>query len=194
MMRGGKMWFCVGVGLVLCPGAKAFTPDTPGGPYHRIVERNVFSLRAPQSSIVRDAEAKAKPPSIKLTGITTILGRKVTFLTIPAAKPGGPTQSFMLTEGQMQDEIEVIQIEERAGIVKIVNHGEAQTLDFDHDGAKPFVPTVEPRQSPTIPTHTAIPSLSQEEQVALIEIQRAKMQQEGDPTAGILPPTELTPR
>lgn len=58
----------------------------------------------------------------------------------------------MLAEGQAQDEIEVRQIDEKAGSVKVVNHGEEQDLDFEHNGAQPPPPGANPARPLTIPT------------------------------------------
>jgi len=114
---------------------------TGENPYSAIVERNVFNLHAPPPPVnPADLIKKTPPPKITLTGITTILGKKVAFLTTPPVKPGGPPESVMLAEGQAQNEIEVKSIDEKAGVVQVVNHGEAQPLDFEHDGAKPSGP------------------------------------------------------
>ena len=247
MKRGGKTVVLALGGVLLCTGAEAVSSGASssagaGSPYTGIVERNVFNLHdPPKPPDPADLIKKDPLPKLTLTGITTILGKKVTFLTIPATKPGGTPQSFMLAEGQAQEEIEVQQIDEKAGVVKVLNHGEAQTLDFEHDGVKtsgaappaavqgspafprpaapplnvmpsqgrpirPFggqprnVPVTSPNASaiqnaiapPTAASQSAAP-LSAEEMTALIEIQRAKMLQEGDPTAKIMPPTDLTP-
>jgi hypothetical protein len=103
-------------------------------------------------------------------------------------------------EGQGANEIEVKKIDEKAGVVSILNHGESQILDFVHDGVKASGPQngPEPREQlfprPVLPAavHRET-SLTPEEQVALIEIQRVKYQQENNPIQNILPSTELTP-
>lgn len=241
MKFGGKVEICALVGILLTAGAKAVETQAADQPYQGIVERNVFNLHAPPPPInPEDLVKHQPPPKITFTGITTILGRKLAFLTIPGPKPGAPPDSMALAEGQAQNDVEVKQIDDRAGIVKVINHGEAQTLDFDHDGAKPApgqAPTPPPRM-PTFPAPAAPPAnvlpapgnvirplrslptrgsptadngmgeggavgqgafggqsapMSPEEQVALIEIQRVKMQQENNPVAKLLPPTEMTP-
>lgn len=207
MKRGGKIKICALIALLCTAGAKAASDGT--SPYDGIVERNVFNLHAPPPVVnPADLVQHTPPPKITFTGITTILGKKLAFLTVPAAKPGALPESMMLAEGQAQNEIEVKQIDDKAGIVKVVNHGEAQTLDFDHDGVKPSnapPPTMMP--PPAAPPPNVMPgnvirplrslppraTLSPEEQTALIEIQRVKYQQENNPISQILPPTEMTP-
>jgi len=138
MKFGGKAEICLLMGVLLSASAIAVTSVGADSPYGAIVERNVFNLHAPPPPVnPADLIKKTPPPKITLTGITTILGRKVTFLTTPPVKPGGPPDSVMLTEGQALNDIEVKRIDEKAGIVEVINHGEPQTLDFDHDGAKP---------------------------------------------------------
>jgi hypothetical protein len=148
MKRGGKLEICLLVGVLLSAAAKAVTSEgTPNQPYSAIVERNVFNLHAPPPPLnPADLIKKQPPPKITLTGITTILGKKNTFLTTPPTKPGSPPDSVMLAEGQAQNDIEVKSIDEKAGVVQVVNHGEPQTLDFEHDGAKVTGPP--PGQAP----------------------------------------------
>jgi len=214
-------------------------------PYNAIIERNVFNLHAPPPPVnPADLIKESPPPKITLTGITTILGQKKTFLTIPPTKPGTPPESMMLAEGQAQNEVEVKRIDEKAGVVEVMNHGHPQTLDFDHDGVKPSgAPPAGAPQTMAMPTPAAPPpyvtpmpppanvirplrslaprsgsnpspennngfgaanssgtvapqgqsSLTPEEQVALIEIQRIKYRQENNPIHKIFPTTELTP-
>jgi hypothetical protein len=120
---------------------RAAIPNPPRSSYEGIADRNVFNLRAPPPKEDADAlKPKAQIPKLTLNGITTILGKKVTFITAPSAKPGAPATTVMLAEGQAQDEVEVRQIDEKAGMVKVVNHGEEQTLDFEHNGAKSSPP------------------------------------------------------
>jgi hypothetical protein len=246
MKRGGKLEMCVLVGVLLSAGAKAATSDdTSSKPYSSIVERNVFNLHAPPPPLNPADLIKKQPPAkITLTGITTILGRKITFLTTPPTKSGAPPDSIGLSEGQAQNDIEVKSIDEKAGIVQVINHGEPQTLDFEHDGAKTSGPPPAPAPAansfppPALPQASPVPipqpqnniprplrslqgrsspfsgnnnggafgggmnganvnaqnaPMTPEEQVALIEIQREKLRQEGNPAHALLPPTELSP-
>lgn len=164
MKRGGKLEICVLVGVLLGAGARAATEDTSNKPYSAIVERNVFNLHAPPPPLnPADLIKKTPPPKITLTGITTILGTKKTFLTTPPTKPGSPPESIGLAEGQAQNDIEVKSIDEKAGVVQVINHGEPQTLDFEHDGAKtPGPPSGPPPGAtsfppPTLPPPAALP-------------------------------------
>jgi hypothetical protein len=142
MMRGVNIVVCL-LGLSLGIAANAASSDSGEGPYQTIVERNVFALKPPPSDI---AEPPPPPPPLKitLTGITTMLGNKRAIMS--AAIPNKPPENYMLTEGQRQGEIEVVEIDEKAGTVKVKNHGVDQTLDFETDGAK------------ALPAMTAVPS------------------------------------
>jgi hypothetical protein len=245
MNFGGKTEICLLVGVLLSAPAIAVTPATADSPYNAIVERNVFNLHAPPPPVnPADLVKKTPPPKITLTGITTILGQKKTFLTTPPVKPGAPPESVMLAEGQAMYEIEVKRIDEKAGVVEVINHGEPQTLDFEHDGAKPSgapaaannpQPMSMPPPAPAPANVSSLPlpgtairplrsltprsdnnnnnnngfgggmgasantsvqgqsTMTPEEQVALIEIQRVKLRSENNPMHAIFPPTELTP-
>jgi hypothetical protein len=142
MKHGGKMLACMVVGsFALGTVANAITPDATDNPYQSIIDRNVFSLK-PAPPPPDPAEAN-KPQALKitLTGITTILGNKRVLMKTapPPGKPGEAPkteQSYILTEGQREGEIEVISIDEKAGSVKVNNAGTVQTLTFEKDGAK----------------------------------------------------------
>ena len=148
------------VGVLLSASAMVVTSlDAAENPYSAIVERNVFNLHPPPPPInPADLIKKTPPPKITLTGITTILGKKVTFLTIPPTKPGAPPESIMLAEGQAQSEIEVKSIDERAGVVQVMNHGESETLNFEKDGAKPPGPAPSGPMSMPAPIPAAPPA------------------------------------
>lgn len=162
-------------------------------PYDRIVERNLFQLHGPP---IDHVEPPPKPPLRKatLTGIATILVQPVAFITIEGTK-SQREESVMLANGQRVNGVEVQGIDERAGVVRILNDGESQILNFKPAKASSMQPdsslTVPPR---TIPPVQARPeaALTPEEQTALIELERIKAEMTGDSTRAILPPTELT--
>ena len=58
---------------------------------------------------------------------------QVLFKVAGTAKPGQPAKddSYILSEGQRQDEIEVIHIDEKASLVTFNNHGTVQEIPLD---------------------------------------------------------------
>lgn len=107
-----------------------------GTPYQGITDRNIFGLKPPPPP-VRPEDIKPPTPEIYLTGVTTILGKKQALLKVPAKPPLRPKdESYILTEGQSEGEIQVLNIDEVAGAVKVNNHGSIQTLDFVNNGVK----------------------------------------------------------
>jgi hypothetical protein len=165
MKHGGKMLACVVGGLAVCASAHALpvnSSENSDNPYQSIVDRNVFSLKPPPPPA--DPSEINKPTAVKitLTGITTILGNKRVLMKTapPPGKPGeGPKtdQSYILTEGQREGDIEVLEIDEKTGSVKVNNGGTVQTLTFEKDGAKlpataaPAGPGVPGAQIPGLP-------------------------------------------
>ena len=105
-------------------------------PYKSIVDRNAFSLADPPKPV--DPSATNPPPSnIKLTGITKLFGKKQALLMVQEPGPGQkPSDSYILGEGERQDQVEVIAIDEIEGSVKVNNAGAIQTLTFDKDGVQ----------------------------------------------------------
>lgn len=150
-MRGGKTFVYVLGGILLSASVQALIADSFGNPYNRIVERNLFNLKQPAPP-PSNVPPPTPPPTITLTSITTILGKKLVTMTVPG-KPGQPIQNLMLAEGQGQEGIEILQIDETAGMVRVKNQGIEQTLDFLKNGAKPTLGPAPTFQIPTpIPT------------------------------------------
>jgi hypothetical protein len=125
------------------------------GGYQKIPERNLFNLREP--TLVETNAQKEIPalPKVTLNGITTILGRKLALLTLPAkpAKAGEAAHDEYLTlaVGERQGEIEVLAIDEKKGSVNIKNSGTPTLLTFEKDGVKT-------KPSGTIPNPPGAPS------------------------------------
>jgi len=118
----------------------------------------VFGLRPPPSQADL-TNAPPQLPKITLTGITTILGNKRALMKIlpMSVKPGETAKelSLILTEGQRESEIEVLQIDEKAGSVKVNNSGTLMTLTFEKDGAK-LPATSTPAGVPTVPSRLPV--------------------------------------
>ena len=137
---------CLAGSLAVCAGAaKLENQDVSeeiqsDNPYQAIVERNVFGLKPPPPP--PDPESVKPPaPKITLTGVATILGRKQALMkTPPAPVKAGETskgeQFYTLAEGQRDGDLEVLQIDEKQGIVKVSYAGQVSSLDFTNNGAK----------------------------------------------------------
>jgi len=143
-----KPFICTLAVGVSCAGLRATIPDSSANLYAEIPERNVFGLKPPPP-LVRETAPQPQVPKIVLTGITTILGNKRALMkTQPTpGKPGEQTKelSLILTEGQREGDIEVLQIDEKAGSVKVDNSGTVMTLTLERDGAKlPATPAPPP--------------------------------------------------
>ena len=152
------------IGLLTLAGSvsvKAITPDPTLNNYEGIPERNVFGLRPPPSQPQQEPTA-APLPKITLTGITTILDNKRALMKVAAANtrqldPSKET-SLILTEGQREGDIEVLQIDEKAGSVKVRNSGTVMVLTFEKDGAKLPATAAPPGTPGTPPMPSAFPA------------------------------------
>lgn len=191
--RGMLISVLVGVGLNA--GAIVSVSDATGGPYTTIPRRNVFGLLPLVSSRTEPNTPAVSRPKITLAGITSLLGYKTVFLMLPPIKAGGARECLLLREGETKDEIQVREIGDQT--VRVVNHGEEQSLSFDDNPPEP--PTVPDVVSAPVDQRSPVqmpapekPSLTPEQQMLVIEAQRMKALQDGDPIAKILPPTEFT--
>src|SRR5882724_11471586 len=137
MSDGGRAVVCILAGLLLCTEARSMGADS-ANPYQGIVDRNVFGLKPPPAP-PRPEDNKPPAPKITLTGITTILGNKRALMNVamPAKPPESAKQkSFILAEGQRDGDIEVLEIDETSGTVKVDDFGTIMVLDINKDGAK----------------------------------------------------------
>ena len=130
MKRLGKIVVCLASGLVLNAGARADNAVLPDNPYAPVVVRNVFGLNPLPTNDVNAVQTDP-PPKITLTGIMSIFGHlQALYKVAIPAKPEQPAKDvpYILSEGQRQDEIEVVQIDEKNGLVTFNNHGTVQEL------------------------------------------------------------------
>lgn len=104
----------------------------PNTPYNSIAARNVFGLNPIPVAAPVDPTAGNPPPKITLTGITTIFGpREALYKVAGYTRPGQspiPDQSYILEEGQSQDDITVKTVDVQKGMVTFLNHGAPQDI------------------------------------------------------------------
>ncbi|NOS72465.1 MAG: hypothetical protein HOP33_21400 [Verrucomicrobia bacterium] len=144
--------------ILVCLCCSAQGLGAAANPYETITTRNVFGIKPPAPPAPVE-QPKPQAPEIKLQGLTTILGNKLVLFkaTIPAKPPEQPApkqMSFMLSEGQRDGEIEVLEINAVAGIVKFRNYGVEQTLNMKDNVDKPVV-LAAPPPLPGVPGVTA---------------------------------------
>jgi len=147
MTQSGKTLALMASTTLLCSSVMAVVADPAeqqpesDNPYQTIIDRNVFDLKAPPPPPDPNKGSEEKGPSkFTLTGITSIFGAKRALLkTQVPAKAGQPAtdQWFMIAEGKEEGDIKVLEIDEKAGSVKMRNAGVEVTLTFDKDGNKP---------------------------------------------------------
>jgi hypothetical protein len=122
--------FCLAGGLALHANLRAGDIVLVDNPYAPVVARNIFGLNPPPPFTPPPAD-DANLPKISPNGIMSIFGQlQVLFKVSSAARSGQPTkeESYILSEGQRQDDIEVVKIDEKAGSVTFKNHGNIQEL------------------------------------------------------------------
>lgn len=121
-----KSAICLAVALALNANARADDIALSGNPYTMVVERNVFGLVSPPPPDTTPPPA-APPVRITPNGITDILGQVQVLFKVSGSAPG-KEDSYILSEGQGQDDIEVVKIDEKKGVVTFNNHGLTQEI------------------------------------------------------------------
>jgi hypothetical protein len=133
-----KILLCLAAGLSFGWCAQAVVDDPAASYYRGIPQRNIFGLKPPVAAPQPTAPPVALPKLV-LTGITTILDNKRALLKVlPPSGAGQPAKevSLILTEGQREEGVQVLEINERVGSVKVNNSGSVMTLTFEKDGPK----------------------------------------------------------
>ncbi len=117
--------------LSLAVTAKADNMSVTANPYTPIIVRNIFSLVPMPTNPPPDVKPLDPPSKITPNGIMSLFGQlQVLFKVAQPAKPGKPAQdqSYVMSEGERQDDIEVTKIDEQAGMITFNNHGVIQEL------------------------------------------------------------------
>ena len=230
-------------------------------PYAPIVDRNVFGLLPPPAANP-DAAAQAQEnslPKITVGGIMDVFGNLKVLFKTTTKQPGSKENYYDLAQGQSEDDIEVVKIDQKAGLVTFNNNGFSQDIPLAEEpnsggsggggnqggvggrsfgGGPPGFGRPGPggfnrgfpaaynggnggynnggynnggggyngggfnndnngglnfngnqfHQAPIQPA----PQVTPEAQVLMIEAERMQLQNQGDSTANILPPTPLT--
>jgi hypothetical protein len=134
-MRRRKWIWLLAIGC----GTAALAADTP---YDSIVARNAFGLRP--APLIQSAPSPqtvwTPPPDLKITGLIAVPPtRKVSFYVI---EHGKPPKSYVLAEGEQQDDIKVVTIDAGSQTVRVKNQGVYVILDFKTHGLSPSTDTI----------------------------------------------------
>ena len=121
----------IAVTLLFPAGARAQDVAASDKPYASIVSRNMFGLLPIPPAVPAAEPPKDPPPKITPNGIMTIFGKvQALFKVTVKGQAGQPPkdESYVLSEGERQDDIEVVKINQDDGIITFNNHGEIQPL------------------------------------------------------------------
>ncbi len=117
-------------------------------PYQPIVTRNVFALVPIPTNVPVDPSSLIPPPKITPNGIMTLFGNvQVLFKVAGVARPGMPPkdESYVMSVGDREDDIEVEKIDEKSATITFNNHGSIQELGLtpatDSGGGIPGAPS-----------------------------------------------------
>lgn len=142
--------------IVTIPNPATADP-TNANPFRLISARNAFGIKEPVVAPPPPPEAPPTPPpvpsNVTLTGFSLWQGRKKVYLQISA--PGSKAPSYRdMEEGDIQDDIEILAIDEKNEIAKIRNAGQEFTLNFKDNAPKAAAggPTVQPGAPGMIPS------------------------------------------
>lgn len=150
---------------IVLPCLSAVAVETGVNPYQPIVDRNVFGLKPPVQ-VTNPLTEEIKPTKVQLIGLANMFGKKtaiIKFVEPPKPNQPVPQEPLVLAEGEASQDIEVIEIDEKAGLAKILNKGKPVTLDIKDyaatlpgsSGATPQV-GAKPAPQPTLPRMASV--------------------------------------
>ena len=128
------------------PAVEAPASGTPENPYKLIPIRNPFGLAAPPPPSTDEAPPPPPPPppiTVKLSGLTDLLGRKIAMLVLTESGPNKTPRSRQLGEGEKESGVEVLAIDFSSRSVKLNNNGQVTNVTFgklEASGAAPPPP------------------------------------------------------
>ncbi len=154
MTQAQRVLVCLVVGALGIPSPGNSKTADGSNPYQKIPEQNVFRLKPPPPP-PSEEPPKIPTPKITLTGISTF-GKKRAWLKTPPppVKPGEQPkgeQFYSLGVGERDGEMEMLEIDEQAGAVKVKYAGTEVALNFVDNGAKPSVAPALPMPGQAIP-------------------------------------------
>jgi hypothetical protein len=159
----------LGFGGILLAAARADVAQSTGNPYHVIIDRNGFGLKPPPPPLTNAPPTNpVTPVSIKFTGITSDSTSKKAWMMIPPSGKSSNPQYLSMAEHEKQGDIEVLEINEKEGVVKILNAGQPIELNFKDNGLPtpaalpvpgvPVLPHGLPGAVPGVPTPGIVPA------------------------------------
>jgi hypothetical protein len=115
--------------LVLTGSGLAYAA-TADNPYTPIVTRNIFGLVPIPVVDPASLVPEIPPPKITPNGIMTLFGKLQVLFKVAVAAPGQPPkdESYVMGEGERENDIEVQKIDEKSATITFNNHGTVQEL------------------------------------------------------------------
>jgi hypothetical protein len=171
----------------------AVAPEVSTNPFQHIAAANIFRLRTPAAESIAP-QVKPPLPPIALTGIVDGYGELFALLEVSAAN--APKMSLKLGPGESEGGVEVLRVDIKAGTVEVRISDTITNLVLNR--IAPPMPAKPSAQPVTAISQNAVPSLAQpklgrDETALVIEAERERLRQAGDPTATLMPITHLTP-
>jgi hypothetical protein len=184
-----RVW-CIAAVFACAPRLFAVAPEA--SPFQSIAVANIFRLREPEKPKPIDKPQPPLPP-IGLTGIVDGYGKL--FALLEVSPPNQAKMFLKLERGQREGEIEVLNLDIKAGIAEVNISGTVTNLVLNRNPSAP-PPTATKPSLTTGAVPAPLPSqpqLSRDESALIIEAERERLRQAGDPMANIMPITHLTP-
>jgi hypothetical protein len=100
-------------------------------PYGTIVARNIFGLEPTPTNAPEDVQPDNPPPKITPNGLMSIFGQSQVLFKVAAPPEAGQPpgyESYIMSVDDRKDDIKVVRIDEKAGIITFNNHGRIQEL------------------------------------------------------------------
>lgn len=173
--------------------AESIVASTAGSPYSPSVAGYISGLNPPAPPDP-NAAAEADLPKITVTGIMSGFGNLRTVLFKTTVSKGGKDLCYDLDQGQREDDIEVLRIDEKNGIVQFSNHGIQQNIGLSKQpnaATNPLVRVPKPGDV-DYANQQSVTAALKENHVPTVEAKPMQFQSQADQPQNTVPPVEAT--
>lgn len=138
-------------------------------PYETISDRNIFHLLPPKQDVSKPGEVFKPPPDIKLNGVAAFGSHK--WVLLSKADPGKAPRHLLMREGEQEDGLEIVDVDEIATLVKIRAEGTLLELKL----ATNSLPKIDLATQRFVNDHTRAHELHQRREAERIARERAEI-------------------
>jgi hypothetical protein len=137
-------------------------------PYETISLRNIFNLVPARNDPAKPADVFKPSPDVRLSGVAAFGSHK--WVLLSKAEPGKAPRHLLMREGEKEDDLEIVDVDELGALVTVRSGDELLELKL----ATNSVPKIDPATQRFVNDHTRAHELHQRREALRIARERAE--------------------